>query len=89
MRLEGRYEFDVKLLDSYMKSVYGEDAFCVVNVCEETGLYRVRLAYENKYVELELESLDVLTVLVDFLHEAKVKAELLKICRDTLFGKNS
>ncbi|MEM4863425.1 MAG: hypothetical protein QW706_09660 [Candidatus Nezhaarchaeales archaeon] len=84
-----RYQFDAMLLNEYLKAVYGRNAFAKLDYCDETGLYVLRLAYEGKYVELELDDLKVLEVLVDFLHEAKVKSELLRICRDTLFGKNS
>lgn len=89
MRLERKYQFDVMLLNEYLKVVYGNTAFARLDYCEEGGYYILRLGYENKYVELELDNLELLKVLVDFLHEAKIKSELLRICRDTLFGKNS
>lgn len=84
-----KYQFDAMLLNEYLKAVYGGNAFARLDYCDETGLYVLRLAYEGKYVELELDNLEILKVLVDFLHEAKIKSELLRICRNTLFGKNS
>lgn len=85
-----RLELLVETFKALLKDVYGDSAFCSCYLDEDTGLYKLRFGYDGKYYEfLEIESVDFLEPMVDFLHEAKIKGELLKTCRDTLFGKNS